>query len=52
MQNVYKKKDGTKLEKNSIWKALGFIRLVYNEAVLKETILPEGNPFKQFKVGS
>lgn len=52
MQNVYEKKDGTKLEKNSIWKALGFIRLVYNEAILTETILADGNPFKQFKVGS
>lgn len=52
MQNDYKKKDKSELNKNSIWKALGFIRMVYNEAVANEIILPEGNPFKQFKVGS
>jgi integrase len=51
LTNDYKKKDGKKLEKNSIWKALGFIRMIYNEAIKDEVILPEGNPFKQFKVG-
>src|SRR5690348_5291699 len=52
MQNEYRKKDKTRLDKNSIWKALGFIRMVYNEAISNEIILPEGNPFRQFKVGS
>lgn len=52
MQNDYKKKDKSKLNKNSIWKALGFIRMVYNEAIAEQIILPEGNPFRQFKVGS
>jgi integrase len=52
LQNVYVKKDKTKLEHNSIWKALGFIRMVYNEAIRNEIILPDGNPFKQFKVGT
>jgi integrase/recombinase XerD len=51
LTNAYKKKDGKKLEKNSIWKALGFIRMIYNEAIKDEIILSEGNPFKQFKVG-
>lgn len=51
LQNVYLKKDKSKLEHNSIWKALGFIRMVYNEAIRNEIILPDGNPFKQFKVG-
>jgi integrase len=51
LTNDYKKRDGKKLEKNSIWKALGFVRMVYNEAIREEIILPEGNPFKQFKVG-
>lgn len=52
MQNTFEKRNGGKLEKNSIWKALGFIRLVYNEAIASEIILAEGNPFKTFKVGS
>ncbi len=52
MQNDYKKKDGSCLNKNSIWKALGFLRMVYNEAIAEEVVLPEGNPFRQFKVGS
>lgn len=52
MQNVYEKKDKKKLHKNSIWKALAFIRLVYNEAIKDEFILPENNPFKKFEVGS
>lgn len=52
MQNDYRKKDGKPLDKNSIWKALGVIRMVYNEAVSREIITGEGNPFKTFKVGS
>jgi len=52
LQNVYLKRDGKKLEHNSIWKALGFIRMIYNEAIRNEIILPDGNPFRQFKVGA
>ena len=48
----YKKKDGSSLEKNSRWKALAFIRMVYNEALRAEVILPDHNPFRNFKVGS
>lgn len=47
----YLKKDGTKLHKNSIWKAFAFIRMVYNQAIKEEIILPENNPFKKFEVG-
>ncbi len=52
LQNTYRKKDQKKLHKNSIWKALGFIRMVYNQAVKDEIILNEDNPFKKFEVGS
>lgn len=52
MQVIYQKKDKTRLQHNSIWKALGFIRLVYNEAIKQDIILPENNPFKKFDVGS
>jgi integrase/recombinase XerD len=52
MQHTYRKKDNSKLNKNSIWKALGFIRMVYNQAIKEEIILPDNNPFKKFNVGS
>lgn len=52
MCNEYKKKDGTRLHKNSIWKALSFVRMVYNQAIDDQLILSENNPFKQFAVGS
>lgn len=52
LQLDYKKKDGKRLNKNSIWKAFKFIRMVYNEAVDNEVIIPEDNPFKKFEVGS
>lgn len=52
MQNEYLKKDKTRLDINSIWKAFSFIRMVYNQAVKEEIILPDNNPFKKFQVGS
>ncbi len=52
MQNVYKKKDKGRLDENSIWKALSTLRMVYNEAIKNEIILPDDNPFKKFQVGS
>jgi site-specific recombinase XerD len=52
MQNVYVKKDGKKMHENSIWKALSFVRMVYNQAIRDEIIRPEENPFKKFNVGS
>lgn len=52
MQNEYKKKDKTRLDQNSIWKAMGTLRMIYNEAVRNEAILPDDNPFKKFEVGS
>jgi integrase/recombinase XerD len=52
LQNEYLKEDATPLHKNSIWKALGFIRMVYNCAIKDEVILPDSNPFKRFSVGS
>lgn len=52
LQNDYVRDNGQKLHKNSIWKAMGVIRMVYNEAVDKEIITGENNPFKTFDVGS
>lgn len=52
LQNDYKKKDGKPLDINSVWKALSFIRMVYNQAIKDEIILPDNNPFKKFVVGS
>lgn len=52
LQNDYRKKDKGTLDKNSIWKALAFIRMVYNEAMSKEIILKDNNPFSSFEVGS
>jgi len=52
LQNTYRKKDNTLLDANSIWKALGFIRMVYNEAIKDELILADDNPFRKFEVGS
>lgn len=52
LQTTYKKENKKPLDNNSIWKAFKFIRMVYNEAVKNETILPDGNPFKVFDVGA
>ena len=52
LQNVYTKKDGTRLHKNSVWKAFAFMRMIYNEAIKEEMILPDNNPFKKFQVGT
>lgn len=52
MQNVYEKKDGSRLQPNSIWKALGFIRMVYNEARGEQIIVDADDLFKKFEVGS
>ncbi len=52
MQFEYLKKDKTHLDKNSIWKAFSFIRMVYNQAIKDQIILPDDNPFKKFEVGS
>ena len=52
MQNVYLKKDGTRLDKNTIQKSLAVMRLIYNEAVERQLIPNEQSPFKSFKVGS
>lgn len=50
--NDYKKVDKKNLHENSVWKALAFIRMVYNEALREEIILPDSNPFRKFKVGT
>ncbi|HEX8334504.1 MAG TPA: site-specific integrase, partial [Segetibacter sp.] len=52
MQNVYEKKDGNHLHKNSIWKALGFVRMVWNEAKKNKLIFSTESPFDTFNVGS
>lgn len=52
LQNEYIKKDGNRLDQNSIWKAFKFIRMVYNEAVRVDLIIGDENPFKKFDVGS
>ena len=52
LQKTYIKKDGTHLHKNSIWKAFAFLRMIYNQAIKEEIVLPENNPFKQFEVGT
>lgn len=46
LQNTHLKKDETKLHKNSIWKALAFIRMVWNQAIKEEIIKPDNYPFK------
>lgn len=53
LQNDYRKA-GTSvgLDQNSIWKALKFIRMVYNEAVKNDIIPGDENPFKKFQVGA
>jgi|GEM_PF-2760362 len=48
----YKKKDGKNLSKNSVWKALSFVQMVYNEAIKAKLILAESSPFTSFSVGS
>lgn len=51
LQNDYEKLYKKKLHKNTIWKALSFIRMVYNEAV-KDGYIQRGlSPFAEFKVG-
>ncbi len=52
MQNEYLKEDKERLHPNSIWKALGFVRMVYNQSIKDEIILPDANPFRKFTVGS
>ncbi|MFT3679478.1 MAG: site-specific integrase [Ferruginibacter sp.] len=52
MQNDYLKKDGFKMEKNSIWKALSFLRTVCNEAIDKGLMRRESYPFEGFEIGS
>lgn len=52
LTNGYEKKDGCNLEKNSIWKALSFVRTVYKDAAKNGVIPAENNPFDRFKVGS
>lgn len=51
MYNVYLKKDGSKMHKNGIWKALGFVRLIFNEAVSNGEYICDNNPFTKFDVG-
>lgn len=51
LQHDYKKKDNTKLQRNSIWKALSFIRMVYYVAIKEEVIPESNNPFKKFDCG-
>ncbi len=52
MQNSYSKRDGKRMHKNGIWKALSVIRMFYNESVRRKIILADNNPFDNFKVGS
>jgi site-specific recombinase XerD len=49
LQNTYRKKDGKLMDPNGIWAAFKFIRMVMNQAQEDQLILPEQNPFKQFK---
>jgi integrase len=49
MQHSYKKKDGTLLSPNGIWNAFKFLRMIWNEAVEAQVVLPELNPFRTFK---
>lgn len=49
MQLVYRKKDQTLMSKNGIWNAFKFLRMVFNEAVKDQILLPEQNPFTTFK---
>ncbi len=51
MQQTYRKKNGTMLEPNSIWKALSFIRTVWNDAERNSLVSDFYSPFKNFKVG-
>lgn len=51
MLNVYQKRDGSKMEKNGIWKALSFIRMIYNYAKDNDGLQGD-SPFKQFSVGT
>ena len=52
LQNGYIKKDGNHLNENSVWKAFGFVRMVYNEAVRAKIILDDDKLFSTFDVGS
>jgi site-specific recombinase XerD len=51
LQTVYLKKNNRHLDNNSVWKALKFVRMIYNEAVNNNIILSDDNPFKNFEVG-
>lgn len=50
--DIYRKKDDSKLDENSIWKAFSFIRMIYLYAISKKIVLAESNPFGQFEVGT
>jgi len=50
--NDYRKKDKTKLHKNSIWKTFGFIRMIWRCADKDRLVKHENNPFQNFEVGS
>jgi integrase len=45
--NDYKKKDGNPLHKNSVWKALGFARMIWNEAIEASIVKRDNYPFKK-----
>ncbi len=49
LQTTYRKKDKQLLSKNGIWNAFKFIRMVWNEAIERQLVLPEQNPFRAFK---
>ncbi len=51
LQKVYEKKGGKRLDKNTIWKALSFIRMVYKQAIRDEIVMQEDYPFKAFDAG-
>lgn len=51
LKETYQKKDGKPLEKNSIWKALSFVQMVYKYAIKKQIVLAETDPFVEFSVG-
>jgi site-specific recombinase XerD len=52
MQAQTKENGQKKLHPNSIWKALGTIRMVWNEAAREKMITEVHSPFRDFKVGT
>ena len=52
MQFTYVKADGKKLHKNSIWKALSFIRMICNDAIKAGLMPAEIYPFRDFDIGT